>query len=116
MGRIRGFDVLTCAVCGADCGESLKKVSDSVTACFHFCMEFLLILTMLRSWYCMQPKVQNHTYGCSASAFNCIDCGRTFDRYSVKVWLLDPCATVTCYIADCLQSRKMCPRMLTCPA
>ena len=33
----------------------------------------------------LQPKVQNHTYGCSASAFNCIDCGRTFDRFSVKV-------------------------------
>ena len=39
-----------------------------------------------------QPKVQNHTYSCSASAFNCIDCGRTFDRVSVKV---DPSASFT---------------------
>lgn len=33
----------------------------------------------------MQPKVQTHTYSCSASAFNCIDCGRTFNRQTVKV-------------------------------
>jgi hypothetical protein len=39
---------------------------------------------------CLQPKVQNHTYSCSASGFNCIDCGRTFDRHTVKVLLSRP--------------------------
>ena len=33
----------------------------------------------------VQPKVPGHTAQCSASAFSCIDCGRTFDQYSVKV-------------------------------
>ena len=49
------------------------------------CLNVLSSRPSLNELLLPQPKVQNHTYGCSANAFNCIDCGRTFDRFSVKV-------------------------------
>ena len=74
----------------ADCGESLKKVTFSAASAVAIYLELSECLPafserLLTFCLTLQPKVQNHIYNCSASAFNCIDCGRTFDRYTVKV-------------------------------
>jgi hypothetical protein len=85
-----------------DCGESLKKVSPAVVqsdlgSCprssnLHANVIIVGISRVLQRshvFYFTQPKIQNHIYSCPASGFNCIDCGRTFDRASVKVRIDD---------------------------
>lgn len=33
----------------------------------------------------VQPKVQSHIYSCAAHTLTCIDCSRTFDKFTYKV-------------------------------